>query len=328
MADRYAQILVPLIHPDQCRFIPRRNTSHNLRRLFHIQDRVQTHFPNAACLILDLEKAFDTLLWPYLFAVPQKIGIGPALTAYTRLLYTGPTSRVRIGKYISQPFVTERGTRQGCQLSPLLFVLAVEPLAIRLRCEGEAWGIPLADTTHCVSLYADDLLIYVSDATQDLTPIWSALGEFARASGLNVNWDKSALYPLSPHLAPFAAQIGTQTLGWSTGAPQYLGVQLYHSPEDLYEGNHRRVLAGIRTAIGFWKTLPLAPIGRVALAKMIMVPRLLYHFANLPVIPPRPFFKGLDTLLTELIWGGKRHRVALHTLYLPTDWVGIGGAII
>lgn len=83
----------------------------------------------------------------------------------------------------------------------------------------------------------------------------------------------------------------------SANAPRYLGIRLYHSPTDIYEGNHRNALAGIRSSVGFWKNLLLAPIGRVALAKMIIVPQLLYYFANLPVIPPKAFFRDLDSLL-------------------------------
>lgn len=118
LANRYSQILPALVHPDQCGFVPRFNTSHNLRRLFHIQDRVKDRFPLAACLILDLEKAFNTLTWPPLFEVPWKINIGPTLMAYTKLLYRGVTSRVRVSKLISAPFPVERGTRRGAPSPP------------------------------------------------------------------------------------------------------------------------------------------------------------------------------------------------------------------
>lgn len=73
-------------------------TSQNLLRLFHIQDGAGPHFPRAACLILDLEKEFDTLLWPYLFAVLRRNDVGPTLLAYTQLLYKNLTTRVRLGK--------------------------------------------------------------------------------------------------------------------------------------------------------------------------------------------------------------------------------------
>lgn len=324
LADRYSQILCPLIHPDQNGFVPGRSTSLNLRRFFHIQDQVHSTYPNAACLILDLEKAFDTLLWPYLFEVLRRMGAGPLLLKYTKLLYTNLTSRVRIGGYISAPFDVERGTRQGCPLSPLIFAMTMEPLAIRLRREGAAWSIPLADTVHCVSLYADDLLLYIRDATSDLSTIWATLTEFTAASGLRINWEKSTLYPLHSGSQLRTIRLGTRTLAVCATAPRYLGVRLYHSPANLYEGNHRATLSGLRSAVGFWRQLPLAPIGKIAIAKMIMVPRLLYHFTNLPVIPPRSFFNELDELLRSLIWGSGRRRIALSKLQLPTTKGGMG----
>ena len=47
----------------------------------------------------------------------------------------------------------------------------MEPLATRLRQEGKDWGIPLGTTTHVVSLYADDLLLYLRDAGTDTSDI-------------------------------------------------------------------------------------------------------------------------------------------------------------
>lgn len=61
-------------------------------------------------------------------------------------------------------------------------------------------------------MYADDLLLYIRNITADLTPIWTILAEFAEASGLKVNWDKSTIYPLHPNLAPQEIRIGTQSL--------------------------------------------------------------------------------------------------------------------
>lgn len=134
--------------------------------------------------------------------------------------------------------------------------MAVEPLAIRLRQGGETWGIPTAGTTHSVSLYADDLLIYVRDVTSDLSPIWTTLHDFAEVSGLRVNWEKSTIFPLSPHLAPTQIQIVPHLIGWSTAAPRYLGNRLCHTPEDLYEGNHRRIVVGLRSAIALENPTP------------------------------------------------------------------------
>lgn len=118
LADRLTEALPGLIHPDQAGFVPGRNTSQNIWRLFQVQDGVRGRFPRAACLVLDIEKAFDTLAWQYLFEALRRVGIGPQFIAYTRLLYTDLTTRVRIGRFISSPIPIKRGTHQGCPLYP------------------------------------------------------------------------------------------------------------------------------------------------------------------------------------------------------------------
>lgn len=138
-------------------------------------------------------------------------------------------------------------------------------------------------------------------------------------AGLKVNWTKSTIYPLSRYLPPQHLLIGGLQIPRSIDAVRYLGVRLYHLPQGIYEGNYRRALAGARSSVNFWKDLPLAPIGKIAVAKMILVPRLLYFFVNLLVVPPRSFFRELDALLVTLIWGSGRRRIALTKLQLPMD---------
>ncbi len=69
-----------------------------------------------------------------------------------------PRASVRSNNIISDPFLLCRGTRQGCPLSPLLFAIAIEPLAIALRTDSEIQGMFRAGLEQKISLYADDLV--------------------------------------------------------------------------------------------------------------------------------------------------------------------------
>lgn len=98
-------------------------------------DKAPWRFPRAACLILDLEKAFDTLTWDYVFHVFARMWVISCLLGHTKLLYANPTARISLGLLVSLPFPKSGGTRQSCLLFTLLFAIAMEPLAIQ-----PCWG--------------------------------------------------------------------------------------------------------------------------------------------------------------------------------------------
>lgn len=71
----------------------------------------------------------------------------------------------------SRQFNLYCGTRQGCPLSPILFTLAIEPLAIALRERQQIIGIIRGDVEHKITLYADDLLLFISNPQTSLPTV-------------------------------------------------------------------------------------------------------------------------------------------------------------
>ncbi|KAJ1098652.1 hypothetical protein NDU88_003759, partial [Pleurodeles waltl] len=60
-----------------------------------------------------------------------------------------------------------------------------------------------------------------------------------------------------------------------------------------------------------WQTLPLNVMGWVALYKMMILPRLLYIFQNVPILIPHSWFKNLESITGRFLWRGNRHRVVI-----------------
>lgn len=84
-------------------------------------------------LSIDAEKAFDRVDWGFMMIMLQHLGMGPKIMKGIKNLYNGPTARVRVNGKTSPVFEMFNGTRQGCPLSPFLYVLSQEPFLATLR---------------------------------------------------------------------------------------------------------------------------------------------------------------------------------------------------
>lgn len=133
LARRLEGVLPSIISPDQTGFIKNRYSFFNVRRLFNILYSPSPPGVPEVVLPLDAEKAFDRVEWGYLFSTLERFGFGKKFTSWIRLIYTSPVAAVRTNNNLSPFFELKRGTRQGCPMSPLLFVVAMEPLALALR---------------------------------------------------------------------------------------------------------------------------------------------------------------------------------------------------
>lgn len=88
----------------------------------------------------------------------------------------------------SKPFELSRGTRQEYPLSPLLFVLSIEPLALTRRSHPP---IRIGGCEHRISLFADDIILFLRKLTQSLPALLNVIESVGMISGYKVNNTKS-----------------------------------------------------------------------------------------------------------------------------------------
>ena len=112
-----------------------------------------------------------------------------------RVIYSNPSAVVVTNGLHSQPFDISRGSRQGCPLSPMLFALSLEPLAQYIR-QNEICYISIQQHKHAISLYADDILLYISNF-ESISDVLASFTRFGKFSGYMINWLKSSLLPLN-----------------------------------------------------------------------------------------------------------------------------------
>ncbi len=140
-----------------------------------------------------------------MWAVLQCFGFGEHFVSMIKTLYHSPAASAITGNIIFLSFPLQRGTRQGCPLYPLLFCLSLEPLAQAIR-KSEV-SIKIHDHNHSISLYTDDIILYLDHFDVSVSSIIKEFDNFSSLSGYKINWSKFALMPINnvnvlfPHLS-------------------------------------------------------------------------------------------------------------------------------
>lgn len=186
LALRLENVLPQIISKEQTGFIKGRQLSHTVRTLLNVIYSNETTSSPEVVISVDAEKAFDRVEWSYLFAVLEKFRFGNSFVSWIRLLYTSPCVNITTNNVQSSYFPLNCGCRQGCPLSPLLFTLAIEPLSIYLRSAPFFMGIKRSGVETKLSLYADDLLLYITDPVRSCPGILSFFHRFGLLSGYKV----------------------------------------------------------------------------------------------------------------------------------------------
>ena len=132
LAARLQKVIRHIVHESQTGY-KGRLASTNVRLVKDIIKHFMNRKESGAIMLVDFTKAFDVLDTTFLDFCLEKFNFGSSFRKWVRVLYTNIVSCVLVNGWTSEPFCVERGIRQGCPLSALLFVLAVEFMANKIR---------------------------------------------------------------------------------------------------------------------------------------------------------------------------------------------------
>uniref|UniRef100_A0A803J7W0 Reverse transcriptase domain-containing protein n=1 Tax=Xenopus tropicalis TaxID=8364 RepID=A0A803J7W0_XENTR len=314
LANRLNPILRGLVANDQVGFVPTRQAPDNTRKVINIA--IQANQTRSPCLLLalDAEKAFDRVSWLYLQNVLVKFGFSGTFLEHILTLYKVPSALIRTNAQSSPNFSLTNGTRQGCPLSPLIFVLLMEPLAEAIRQHPLISGFMIGKKSYKISLFADDIILTLTNPVESLKALFQLLTQFSEISYYKINTAKSEALPIwLPHNSLTEIKTSYKFI-WQQSVISYLGIKVGYSTASLYNANFKPILAKTEQHLKTWIFKEISWLGRLASIKIMILPKILYLFRTIPIRIPNKFFVLLQQLLSKYVWKTKKPRISTKVL--------------
>ena len=189
-----------------------------------------------AIVFLDFKKAFDTVCHDFLRNILTKFNFGESFKRWVSVMYENAVSCVTNNGWTSKPLKINKGIRQGCPLSALLFLLASEILAVKIR-NDQTLGLKINvdnEEKHIqISQLADDTILFLKDEKAVIKGL-SIVEEFGDVSGLKLNIKKTEGLWLG------RGRNRNDTLGnikWPNNNIKALGIYFGYNKHELEEQN-------------------------------------------------------------------------------------------
>lgn len=323
IANRIKRVLHKIISPDQSGFIQGRFIGDCVRLIYDVLAEANTTQNKGMLILIDFEKAFDSVAWSFLDAALNYLNFGADILRWVHLFNNNIKSRVIVNNNVSDWFAIERGCRQGDPLSPYLFLIASEILAHMIRQNGEIKGYMIGETEITISQYADDTSLFLDGSEKSFRECIKILEEFSKMSGLKLNKTKTKIIWFGCPRPPETQYLPEYQFHWNPNSFRVLGVDFSVSLYNITENNLINYIEEIKKDLNNWKKRHLTPFGKITVIKSLCISKIIHILTALPSPQARTIDK-LEDILFKFLWDDKRSKVKKSISLQDTKCGGLG----
>ncbi|XP_057794871.1 uncharacterized protein LOC131011108 [Salvia miltiorrhiza] len=334
LVNRIRDVLGSVINDSQSAFVPGRMISDNILvgyECMHWPRNQKKGKVGFAAAKLDMRKAYDRVEWPFLRAMLLRLGFPRRMVEIIMDCVTSVSFSFVINRKVYGSLVPTRGIRQGCPLSPFLFVICAQGLSAGLYHYERRQlieGIKVAKMSPAIShlFFADDSLLFFKASATGVRTIKNLLEEYSSASGQLVNLEKSAV-SFSPCSSRQDIEMVVNTLGIreTSGHSMYLGLPTFIVRKKKVQFDYLR--ERVYKKLSSWKNKFFSAGGKEILIKSVIQAIPTYTMSCFKV--PMAVCADIERACSNFWWGetdsGKQmHWASWEKLCLQKSKGGLG----
>ena len=162
-------------------------------------------------------------------------------------------------------------------------------LATAIREEKEIKGIQIGKEEVKLSLFADEMILYIENPKDSIRKLLKRISEFSQVAGYKINTQKSLAF-LYINNEKSERQIKESIrFTIATKRIKYLGINLPKETKELYTENYKILMKEIKDDINRWKDIPCSWAGRINIVKITILPNAIYRFSVISIKLPMAF---------------------------------------
>ena len=197
--------------------------------------------------------------------------------------------------------------RQGCLLSPYLFILCAEILGSAVRKDNEVRGITILGTECKLSQYADDTTMILDGSQSSFSRTLYLLDSFASISGLKVNYDKTEALWIGSSKNSNSILPSNKPITWAERKVYALGVWFSTLEQNAFCINFSEKIEKMKNILNSWSARRLTLLGKITIIKSLAVLQIVHVLSSLPT--HQGALKEINSLLYDFLWDNKGDKI-------------------